>query len=99
MLDRSGEGNLEMEDREAELLRVISLWMPQATQERYAELRRRRGAEILTPAEHAELLLLIELSEQQNVVRVKALAELAQLRGVTIEELIDQLGIRPPPYE
>jgi hypothetical protein len=36
--------------------------------------------------------------ERANVERLKKLIELARLRGVKLEELMDQLGIRDPGY-
>ena len=83
---------------EAELLQKINRGIPLVVQERFDELNAKRRAETLTPAEHQELLKLIEQIEQTDAERVQYLAELARLRGVPIRMLMSQLGIRRPAY-
>ena len=52
---------------------------------------------MLTATEHTELLTLIIEMEKFNVERVQYLTTLAQLRNVTVRELIQQLGLLPNP--
>lgn len=85
-----------LSEREAELLREIYRAKPQGFQERFDELNARRRAFTLTPEEHEELLRLVEESEAFTVRRTEALAELAQLRQVSVPVLMKQLGIKAP---
>lgn len=62
-------------------------------QNRLRRLRSKSQQGALTPAEHAELLQFVQRVEQQDLVRVKALVQLAQKRGVTVPDLLQELGI------
>ena len=84
--------------RESELLMRINQHLPAEVQARFDELVIKRQEETLTHDEHEELMRLIEQVEASDVERLKALAELAQFRGISIDELMNQLGIRPPEY-
>jgi len=68
-------------------------------QSRYDELRAKREAETLTPAEHAELLHYIDAIATLWTDRLQALLDLAQLRHVSPQQLMQQLAITPPVYE
>ena len=70
---------------------------PPDAQRRYWELIDKRRAETLSSKEYDELLELSDKSEELNAERIKALAELAQFRGVSLPEVMDQLGINTPP--
>jgi uncharacterized protein YnzC (UPF0291/DUF896 family) len=65
-------------------------------QARFDELVAKRQDESLTTEEHQELLRLIEKVENMDVARIEAFAELAHLRGISVDELMDQLGIPVP---
>lgn len=80
---------------EADLLTRINQGLPTEIQRRYDELLTKRRAERLSPEEHAELLRLTDQVEEGEAERVQHLAQLAQLRGVTLARLIDQLGLHP----
>lgn len=54
----------------------------------------KRIAETLTEAEHQEFILLAEEVEKAQAGRIAALAELAQLRGMDIDDVMLQLGIQ-----
>lgn len=77
---------------EAALLERIAAAPPVAEEQRYAELVAVRDAEALTPAAYAELLRLSDAREARNADRLAALAELATLRGVTLADLLRDLG-------
>jgi len=81
---------------EAELLQQINQTLPTDIQHRYTELKAKQHAETLTPAEHQELLTLIDRVEQADGDRLQHLIELAQLRQVPLPDLMQQLGIQPP---
>lgn len=78
---------------EAALLQQVNASAPPAETQRYAELVLQRDAESLGDAEYAELLRLSDAREEQNTKRIAALAQLAALRGVTLETLLHDLGL------
>jgi hypothetical protein len=78
------------------LLQKIAETLPTAIQQRYNELRTKLQAEIIIPAEHQELLSLIDTVEQFDVDRLQHLIALAQHRQITLPELLSQLKISPP---
>lgn len=84
--------------REAELLLKINQGLPPATRQRYAELIAKRQTESMTESEYAELLELTQQVEQWEAQRVEYLAELAQLRGMSLTALMQELGITTPAY-
>lgn len=84
-------------EREAELLQEINQGPPAGVQRRYDELRAKLQADSITPTEHEELLRLIDQIEMADAERMQHLIELAQLRNVSLDELMDRLGIHPPP--
>ncbi len=81
---------------EAELLQQINRGLPEATQHRYDNLRAKLHAETITPAEHQELLKLVDIVEQADTERLQHLIELSQLRQMPLPNLMHQLGIHPP---
>lgn len=83
--------------RESELLRKIGQAVPEHIQKRYDELQNKLMDEEITSQEHQELLALIEMVENADGERLKHLLELAQLRHVTLDELMFQLSIHHPP--
>lgn len=85
-------------EQEAQLLRQINAGLPAIQQQRFRELDQKRQDETLSDSQHQELLTLNELMEQQNVERIQALNKLAQLRHVSLPTLMQNLGIRTPPY-
>lgn len=67
--------------------------------DRYHALLARNHDETITPAEHAELISMIRLVENANVERIEYLIDLASLRGVSLDSLLESLNICPPPVE
>lgn len=84
--------------KETELLRKINQGLPVDTQQRFDELTAKRRAEMLNQEEHQELLQTLDQIEQHDVKRLEALAELSQLRNVSIRVLMKDLGIHSPDY-
>jgi len=84
--------------RETELLQQINQGLPIPIRQRYEELNAKLHDETLTTEEHAEFLTLIDQMELADAERLKRLIELAQLRSISLDTLLDQLGIRPPIY-
>lgn len=83
---------------ESELLLKINHPVPDDLQQRYDELLARRDARTLISEEYEELLALTDQVETLEAERMKHLIELAQLRQVTLDELMNQLGLQPPFY-
>jgi predicted alpha/beta-fold hydrolase len=76
------------------LLQKIAQTLPTAIQQRYNDLRAKLQAETLTPAEHQELLNLTDTIEQFDADRLQHLLELAQLRQISLPELLDRSGMK-----
>lgn len=81
---------------EASLLQAINQGLPESTQNRYNELQVKLQDDAIASEEHQELLQLVDVVEQAEANRLQALVELAQLRGVALPALMEQLGLRSP---
>ena len=80
--------------REAELLlKINQRLLSEEAQEEYSKLYEKLQQESISPEEHKALLELIQLREEKGVERMNFLVELAQLRKVSLKELMEQLGI------
>jgi len=88
---------VSLSQTETDLLQQINKGLPPTVRLRYDELAVKLHEEIITPAEHEELLRLIDQIEQADVERLRYMIVLAQLRGVSVDTLMDQLGIRQSP--
>jgi hypothetical protein len=84
---------------ESELLARINQGLPTEERARLKELISRRDAETITPTEVQELIGTTDRLEKLHAERLAALAELATLRGITLDEVIDQLGIQFPDHD
>ncbi len=83
-------------EREVELLETINQNLVEEVQDRYDELQGKLQDEAITTEEHQELLEMIDVVEQATVTRLQALVELSKIRQVSLDELMNQLGIKPP---
>ncbi len=81
---------------ESELLVRINQGLPPELRERLAFLKARREDESITDAEYEELTRLSDQAEELHAERMAAMVELAGLRGVSLPELMNQLGIHFP---
>jgi hypothetical protein len=79
---------------EMELLQQINRGLPANIRQRYDALNAKLHDETITPQEHEELLTLIDRIELTDAERMQSLVVLAQLRGVSVDTLMEQLGIR-----
>jgi hypothetical protein len=80
---------------ESELLKKINLDISEEEWTNYRHLMGLMRAETLTKKEHETLIALGDKIEIANAQRVKYLFELAELRGVSVETLMKNLGIVP----
>jgi hypothetical protein len=83
------------EATEVDLLYSIRRQLPAGAARRYRALMKKRRAELLTDAEHAELIRLTDESEQLQAERVQSLAELAHLRRTSLAKLAEDLKFQP----
>ena len=83
---------------EANLLQKINQSLSQIDWMRYRELIAKRQAETLTLEEQSALIAFSDQIEETNVKRIQYLAELAQLRGTTIQALLEELGLKRITY-
>ncbi|MCU0495295.1 MAG: hypothetical protein MUD01_27215 [Chloroflexaceae bacterium] len=88
----------QLSSAETKLLITINTSLSAIAWERYHELVARRQAEVLSDDEQQELIALTDQIEAANVVRVGAVAELAKLRGTSLDTLMATLGLKPQPY-
>jgi hypothetical protein len=65
---------------------------------RYKYLIYKHEYETISDKEHAELLLLTEEEEDIRVQRLTFLVELAQLKNITLPQLMENLGLNRPQY-
>jgi hypothetical protein len=84
---------------EAELIKQIDLGIAPETWKRYEFLTERLEDELLTEAEHQELLAIITQIEAANARRFEALVKLALLRQVSFDSLLKEFGITNPSHE
>jgi hypothetical protein len=75
------------------LLKINQAILPEETMERYIELQEKMEIENLTDVEYQELLALVAQEEKVRNKRFQYLLELSQLRGISLTELMDNLGL------
>jgi hypothetical protein len=80
---------------ESQLLLKINQGIPANLQSQYQVLRQKQEAETLTETERQVLVQLSNQIEQIGAQRLEALASLAQLRQVSLLNLMETLGIQP----
>jgi hypothetical protein len=83
---------------ETELLQQINSGLPADLRQRYDALNAKLHDDTITPQEHEELLVLIDRIELADAERMQHLIALARLRGVSVDTLMEQLGIRRTTY-
>ena len=81
------------DSKESDLLKEINLRVSADTWSEYHALIGKRQSEILTEAEQQQLIAISDRLEVANVRRMKALIELADLRGQSLSTVIQELGI------
>lgn len=80
---------------ESELLIKINQDLPQELQNIYQTLIEKRNQEILTESEYQQLLELTEQVEKYQAQRLEYLTQLAQMRQLSLTNLITQMGLQP----
>ncbi|WP_071191229.1 STAS/SEC14 domain-containing protein [Trichormus sp. NMC-1] len=87
-----------LQKQESEILLKINQSIPLDIQKSYNNLIDKRDAETLTDNEYRELLHLTEMIEKQQAQRIEYLIELAKLRGISLNILMENLGIQTQVY-
>lgn len=88
-LRQNGENNQIISPAEADLLHKINTIFPSEKRRRYDELYARFKTDNLSKTEYEELLGLSNEFEILNAERIKFIGELAELRGQTMEQVMD----------
>lgn len=79
---------------EATLLEVINATLTETQKARFDLLDEKRQALSLTPDELSEFRVLADCMEEIQEKRLEALIELAVLRKLSLNEVMEQLGLR-----
>lgn len=82
---------------ETMLIQKINQGLPAEIQQQYDELQAKLRNETISQEEHQTLLELIDIVELASAERLKHLIALAQLRQVSVDEVMQQLEIQTPP--
>jgi hypothetical protein len=85
-------------EAEALLLQKINQAISPELATQYQSLREKREAETLTENEHEVLIQLSKIIENLGAQRLKALARLAQIRPMSLLDVMDSLGIPSVNY-
>jgi iron-sulfur cluster repair protein YtfE (RIC family) len=84
---------------ESVLLARINKGLSQEDRTKMRALIEKRDDEMITTEEWQELAALTDRLELLHADRLAALVELAKLRGVTLDEVMSQLGIQFPDHD
>lgn len=91
-------GSNPEKSKESALLQKINTGFSADFWAEYKMLIQKRQEETIAKEELARLIKMSDRLEKANVVRMKCLIELAQLRKVPVRELMQQLGISPESH-
>ncbi len=83
---------------ESELLLRINRGLSPAQRDRLQELTDRMEDASITDVEHHELLRLTQRMERKWSEQLKAVIELARLRKISVDAVLEQLGKKPGRY-
>ena len=62
-------------------------------------MKEKRQTQVLSDTEFTELAELSDSLEEFHALRMKNLVKLANFRGLSLEEVMQQLGINLPDYD
>ena len=82
-----------LSERETVLLQAINQSSNSALQNQYSLLSKKQNSGPITDAEHEELLTIVDKLEVLQAKRLENLIELAHLRGVSLETLMQNLNL------
>ncbi len=81
---------------ETELLRKINEGLPSEVWERFTILDKKQRGKGITVEEKEELFQLIDTMEMKDAERLERLIKLADVWQMSVAEVMDKLGIKPP---
>lgn len=81
---------------ETRLLKKINQGVKPEFRNRYTELNAKLQDKTLTSQEQQEFIALTDQIELADAERMRSLVELAQLRQISVDTLMETLGLRPP---
>ncbi len=81
------------------LLRINRTGFSEAFWNRYGELVAKLNTGILTPEEQTEFSEYTDQTENRDAERLPYLIELSKRRGITVQELMTQLGLHPVSFD
>jgi hypothetical protein len=81
-----------LSERETELLKAINESIPTKLQVSYESLMLKLNNESISDDEHKDLLKLVAKMEAKKGKKVEYMMELAQLRKISLKELVQQLN-------
>ncbi len=90
---RAKQRSPAIQPQEADLLEEINMGFPNEQWVRLDLLDAQLEKSTLSEAEHAELMTLTAAYEAYMVHRLELLSQLAELRKITLREVMHQLGI------
>jgi hypothetical protein len=85
-------------NNENDLLKIIKNSIPEKEQKRFEFLSKKLQKKSISTSEHAEMLELVDLLEQKHAERLEKLIELAHLRNVPLDILMQQLQLTIVPH-
>jgi len=84
-----------LSEEENNLIEKIYAKLPSNTTAQYALFSEKRRLGTITPPEYETLLSLVPIVEKYNVERLQYIIKLAELRKLTPQILMNQLGLMP----
>jgi hypothetical protein len=93
---RIQRGISDEQKREVMLLKKINKGLSMEQMNRFMVLNEKHAENKISEYEYEELGIYVEKIEKLNVTRLKYLIELAQLRKISVKQLMIQLGISNP---
>ena len=88
-------GFIAASQEESELLQQINAHVSEDIAREYSMLRNLLDDEALTPLQQRRLIEISDELERLNVIRLQSTLRLSKLRGISLDELTDQLGLKP----
>ncbi len=82
--------------KEAELLFKINQGLTKEEQENYIALGDKLQSETITPTQQKEFSKLVTKIEIADAKRMEHLVALAGIRGIDLDQLMEQLNLNPP---
>ena len=84
--------------KEAQLLKQINRSLSPVDWQTYHQLVAKRKAETLSETDHQRLIVMSDQIEQLNAKRIRYVAQLAKLQGVSLPAMMKKLGLTPTTH-